>query len=202
VFARETIELAFIAVIQALPPRQRAVLILRDVLKWSAAETAGLLDISVAAANSALQRARATISGSELPATRSTDVLTADERALLQGFIETHESGDVAAAAKLIRDDIRVTMPPNPWLYEGRDAIMELMRSAVGPERPGDWLLVPTRANRMPAAASYLRARGDSLYRAFKLDVLRVQDGLIAEITTFDARLFGEFGLPATRTAR
>jgi RNA polymerase sigma-70 factor (ECF subfamily) len=202
VFARETIELAFIAVIQALPPRQRAVLILRDVLEWSAAETAELLEISVAAANSALQRARATLSGSELPAARSAGDLTDDERALLQGFIETHESGDVAAAAAMIRDDVRVTMPPNPWLYEGRDAILELMRGAVGPERPGDWLLVPTRANRMPAAASYLRAHGDTLYRALKLDVLRVEGGLIAEITTFDAHLFGAFGLPATRTGR
>jgi RNA polymerase sigma-70 factor (TIGR02960 family) len=202
VFARETVELAFIAVIQALPPRQRAALILRDVLEWSAAETAALLEVSVAAANSALQRARDTLSRNELPEPRSAADLTDDERALLQGFVETHESGDVAAAAAMIRDDIRVTMPPNPWLYEGRDAILELMGRAVGPDRPGDWLLVPTRANRMPAAASYLRAHGDTLYRAFKLDVLRVSDGLIAEITTFDARLFEQFGLPETRAAR
>ena len=202
VFARETIELAYIAVIQALPPRQRAALILRDVLEWSAAETAGLLEISVAAANSALQRARATISDSELPQTRSATELSEDERALLQGFIETHENGDTEAAAAMIRDDIRVTMPPNPMLYEGRDAVMELMRGAVGPERPGEWLLVPTRANRMPAAATYLRAHGDTLFRALKLDVLRVNDGLIAEITTFDARLFGEFGLPLTLEGR
>ena len=100
------------------------------------------------------------------------------------------------------RDDIRVTMPPNPWLYEGRDAILELMREAVGPDRPGDGLLVPTRASRMPAAASYLRAHGDTLYRAFTLDVLRVRDGLIAEITTFDARLIEQFGLPKTRAGR
>jgi RNA polymerase sigma-70 factor (ECF subfamily) len=202
VFARETIELAFIAVIQALPPRQRAALILRDVLEWSAAETAELLEMSVAAANSALQRARATLSRNELAATRSAADLSEDERRLLQGFIDTHEGGDIEAAAAMIRDDIRVTMPPNPWLYEGRAAIVELMRGAIGPDRPGDWLLVPTRANRMPAAASYLRARGDTLFRAFKLDVLRVQDGLIAEITTFDARLFGEFGLPLTLEGR
>ena len=202
VVARETIELAFIAVIQALPPRQRAALILRDVLEWSAAETAELLEISVAAANSALQRARATLSRNELAESRSAADLSDDERALLQGFIETHESGDVAAAATMIRDDIRVTMPPNPWLYEGRDAILELMQGAIGPERPGEWLLVPTRANRMPAAASYLRAHGDTLFRAFKLDVLRVQDGLIAEITTFDASLFGAFGLAPVRAGR
>jgi RNA polymerase sigma-70 factor (TIGR02960 family) len=202
VFARETIELAFIAVIQALPPRQRAVLLLRDVLEWSAAETAELLEISVAAANSALQRARATLSRHELPEARGGADLSDDERRLLQGFIDTHESGDVEAAAAMIRDDIRVTMPPYPWLYEGRAAIMELMQGAIGPDRPGDWLLVPTRANRMPAAASYLRARGDTLHRALKLDVLRVEDGLIAEITTFDASLFGQFGLPMTRVNR
>jgi RNA polymerase sigma-70 factor (TIGR02960 family) len=199
VFARETIELAFIAVIQALPPRQRAVLILRDVLEWSAAETAALLEISVAAANSALQRARATLSRHELPEAGGAAGLSDDERRLLRGYVETHQSGDVAAAAAMIRDDIRVTMPPNPWLYEGREAILELMRGAIGPDRPGDWLLVPTGVNRMPAAATYLRARGDTLFRALKLDVLRVQDGLIAEITTFDSRLFGELGLPLTR---
>jgi RNA polymerase sigma-70 factor (TIGR02960 family) len=202
VFARETIELAFIAVIQALPPRQRAVLILRDVLEWSAAETAELLEISVAAANSALQRARATLGASELPAACATDELSDEERALLRGFVETHESGDIEAAAAMIRDDVRVTMPPQPWLFEGRAAIVELMRRAIGPDRQGDWLLVPTRANRMPAAAGYLRAHGDTLHRAFKLDVLRVQDGLIAEITTFDARLFGAFGLPLTQPGR
>jgi RNA polymerase sigma-70 factor (ECF subfamily) len=189
-------------VIQALPPRQRAALILRDVLDWSAAETAELLEVSVAAANSALQRARETIRRSGLPQTRSAADLSADERALLQGFIETHERGDVEAAAAMIRDDIRVTMPPNPWLYEGRDAILGLMRSAFAPDGPGDWLLVPTRANRMPAAASYLRAPGDTVFRALKLDVLRVADGLIAEITTFDARLFEEFGLLRTQPGR
>jgi hypothetical protein len=84
----------------------------------------------------------------------------------------------------------------------GRDAILELMQGAVGPDRPGEWLLVPTRANRMPAAASYLRAHGDTLFRAFKLDVLRTDDGLIAEITTFDASLFGAFDLPPSRPGR
>jgi RNA polymerase sigma-70 factor (ECF subfamily) len=201
VVARETIELTFMAVIQLLPPQQRAVLILRDVLDWSAAETAALLETSVAAANSALQRARATLREQlpERPADRSaTADLSEDERSLLQGFIDTHERGDIAAAAAIVRDDVRVTMPPNPWLYEGIEAITGLMRTAFDRERMGDWRLVPTRANRQPAAASYLRRPGDTLYRAFKLDVLRVEDGAIAEITTFDSDLFGAFGLAET----
>jgi RNA polymerase sigma-70 factor (TIGR02960 family) len=201
VVARETIELTFMAVIQLLPPQQRAVLILRDVLEWSAAETAALLDTSVAAVNSALQRARATLRAQlpERPADRAaSDDLSEDERDLLQGFIETHENGDIAAAAAMLRDDVRVTMPPNPWLYEGVDAIVGLMRRAFDRESLGDWRLVPTRANRQPAAASYLRRPGDTLYRAFKLDVLRVQDGAIAEITTFGSDLFPTFGLAET----
>jgi RNA polymerase sigma-70 factor (TIGR02960 family) len=201
VVARETIELTFMAVIQLLPPQQRAVLILRDVLEWSAAETAALLDTSVAAVNSALQRARATLRAQlpERPADRAaSDDLSEDERVLLQGFIETHENGDIAAAAAMLRDDVRVTMPPNPWLYEGVEAIVGLMRRAFDRESLGDWRLVPTRANRQPAAASYLRRPGDTLYRAFKLDVLRVQDGAIAEITTFGSDLFPTFGLAET----
>jgi RNA polymerase sigma-70 factor (ECF subfamily) len=177
------------------------VLILRDVLDWSAAEAATLLDTSVAAANSALQRARATLREQlpERPADRSaSEDLSADERALLQGFIETHERGDAAAAAALLRDDVRVTMPPHPLSYDGIDAILPLMRQAFGPPTMGDWRLVPTRANRQPAAASYLRRPGDSVYRAFKLDVLRVEDGTIAEITTFGSDLFATFGLDET----
>ena len=201
VVARETIELTFLAVIQLLPPQQRAVLILRDVLDWSAAEAAALLDTSVAAANSALQRARATLRERlpEPPVDRTASAdLSADERALLQGFIDTHESGDTAAAAAMLRDDVRVTMPPNPSLYQGIEAIIGLMRTAFDRENMGDWRLVATRANRQPAAASYLRRPGDSVYRAFKLDVLRVEDGAIAEITTFSSDLFAAFGLAET----
>ena len=200
VVARETIELTFIAVIQTLPPRQRAVLILRDVLEWPARETAALLEMSVPAANSALQRARQTVqelrSAERLE--RSAEDLTEQERRLLQGFIDTHERGDAAAAAAMVADDIRITMPPHPFLFEGREAMASLLERAFGPETPGDWLLVPTRANRQPTAASYLRQPGDSEYRAFKFDVLRVEGGVIAEITTFDASLFDAFGLPPT----
>ena len=91
-----------------------------------------------------------------------------------------------------------MTMPPHPLSYDGIDAILPLMRRAFGPPTMGDWRLVPTRANRQPAAASYLRRPGDSVYRAFKLDVLRVEDGAIAEITTFGSDLFAAFGLAET----
>ena len=191
VVAKETIELAFLAVIQALPPLQRAVLILRDVLGWSARETAEILETSVAAANSALQRARATVQ--EHPTRRPERPATEDERRLLEGFIDTHERGDTDGAIALLREDVRITMPPHPWLFEGIQAVRKLMASA---EATGDWRLVPTRANRMPTAASYLRQPGDTEFRAFKLDVLRVEGGRIAEVTTFDATLFPAFGLP------
>jgi RNA polymerase sigma-70 factor (TIGR02960 family) len=191
VVAKETIELAFLAVIQALPPIQRAVLILRDVLGWSARETAEILETTVAAANSALQRARAKME--EQPARRPGRTATQEEQMLLEGFIDAHERADADAAVALLRDDVRITMPPHPWLFEGIHAVRELMGNAEG---TGDWRLLPTRANRMPTAASYLRQPGDTEFRAFKLDVLRVEAGRIAEVTTFDATLFPAFGLP------
>ena len=198
VVARETIELTFLAVIQLLPPRQRAVLILRDVLEWPAGETATLLDMSVAAANSALQRARATLR-ERLPA-RPSDWSGSEpseqERALLEGFIDAHQRADAAAAAALAREDIRVTMPPKPWCFDGLASIQPLLEQGL--TEPGEWRLVPTRANRQPTAASYLRAPGETEFRAFKLDVLRIEGGRIAEITTFDASLFPAFGLPPT----
>jgi RNA polymerase sigma-70 factor (TIGR02960 family) len=198
VVARETISLAFIAAIQLLPPRQRAVLILREVLDWSASETASLLNTTVAAANSALQRARATLQEQRPARTHgwSAQDLSEDERRLLQGFIDAHERADAAAAVALVREDVRVTMPPHPWCFEGVAALTPFLHEGL--TEPGDWRLVATRANRQPTAASYLRRPGDSEFRAFKFDVLRVEDGAIAEITTFDATLFPEFGLPPT----
>jgi RNA polymerase sigma-70 factor (TIGR02960 family) len=196
---RETIELAFLAALQVLPARQRAALIARDVLGWPAIETASLLETSVPAANSALQRARATMQA-HLPARRSdwsAGEPTDEERTLLAGFIDAHERGDARAAMALAARDIRITMPPNPVRFDGIDSIGMLMERAIGPDG-GDWRLLPTRANRMPAAGSYLRRPGDSTFRAFKLDVLRIVDGEIAEITTFGWSLFASFGLPPT----
>jgi RNA polymerase sigma-70 factor (TIGR02960 family) len=205
VVGRETIELTFLAVIQLLPPRQRAALVLSDVLGWSAREVGEVLEIGVAAVNSALQRGRATLR-EHLPTGRREEwsaaaEASAAERELLAGFIASHESGDANAALALIADDIRITMPPHPYLYEGRDAVAPLLASALGADSLGEWRLRPTRANRQPAAASWLRRPGDSEFRAFKLDVLRVRGEKIAEITTFDATLFEAFGLERTLAA-
>jgi RNA polymerase sigma-70 factor (TIGR02960 family) len=194
VVSRETIALAYVAMIQMLPPRQRAVLILRDVLEWSAQETAAMLDMTVAAANSALQRARATLADQAPPA--SAGELTAEERDLLARYMDAHERADVDAAVAISRDDIRVTMPPHPFVYDGLDQIKPLM--SEGLTAPGEWRLVATRCNRMPAAACYLREHGKSEFIAFKIDVLRIVDGKIAEVTTFNSTLFPELGLPAT----
>jgi RNA polymerase sigma-70 factor (ECF subfamily) len=197
VVERETIGLAFLAAMQVLPPRQRAALIARDLLGWPASETASLLETSVAAANSALQRARATMQ-EHLPARRAewpAGKLSAEERALLEQFIDAHERCDAAAAIAISAKDIRITMPPLPFCFEGLETIAPLLETALG---EGDWRLVPTQANRMPTAASYLRRPGDSEFRAFKFDVLRIENGVIAEITTFDAGLFPTFGLPPT----
>ncbi len=196
VVARETIALAYLTVIQLLPARQRAVLILRDVVGLSAAETADALDVSVASANSALQRARATLE-ERLPRRDDAPAQpTAEERALLERFIDAHERADADLAVELAREDIRITMPPHPFVYDGLDAIRPLMEQGL--TEPGEWRLVATSANRMPTAATYLRAVGDTEFRAFKFDVLRIVDGGIAEITTFDATLFEAFGLPRT----
>jgi RNA polymerase sigma-70 factor (TIGR02960 family) len=200
VVERETIELAFLAAMQVLPPRQRAALIASDVLGWPAKETASLLETSVAAANSALHRARTTMQ-KHLPAQRSewsAGEPSAEERALLERFIDAHERCDAEAAIAIASQDIRISMPPDFLVFDGLEAIAPLLERAFGEDRDGDWRLVPTLANRMPTAASYLRRPGDSEFRAFKFDVLRIEDGLIAEITTFGAGLFPAFGLPKT----
>jgi RNA polymerase sigma-70 factor (TIGR02960 family) len=197
VVERETIELAFLAAMQVLPPRQRAALIARDVLGWPAIDTASLLETSVAAANSALQRARATMQ-EHLPARRSewsAGEPSPEERALLEQFIDAHERGDAALAVSIASQDLRITMPPAPYLFEGIDTIAPLLRNALS---EGEWRLLPTFANRMPTAASYLRQEGDTKFRAFKFDVLRIEHGRIAEITTFGPALFAAFGLPPT----
>ncbi len=196
--ARETIELAFLAALQVLPPRQRAALLAREVLGMPAAETAVLLETSVAAANSALQRARSTMK-QHLPSHRNdwtAQEPSAAERELLDRFIDAHQRCDAAAAVAIAATDLRITMPPAPMCFDGRDAIAPLLERAFGPERDGDWRLLPTMVNRMPTAASYLKRPGDREFRGFKLDVLRIEDDAIAEITTFGPRWFDQLGLP------
>ena len=196
--ARETIELAFLAAIQLLPPRQRAVLILRDVVEWSARETATLLEMSVPAVNSALQRARATMAANRPHGRvgRPPAKPTPEELDLLRRSIDAHERADVAALAEMLRDDVRIAMPPMPFWFNGKDMFVPGLEAGL--KDPGEWRLVPIGANRMPASASYLRAHGDSVFRAFKLDVIRFEGGKVAEITTFGGSLFPAFGLPTT----
>jgi RNA polymerase sigma-70 factor (TIGR02960 family) len=196
---RETISLAFLAALQVLPPRQRAALIARDVLGWPAAETASALGTTVPAANSALQRARTTMQ-QHLPPRRSdwsAQAPTAEEMALVDRFIEAHERCDTKAAMAIAASDLRITMPPLPFCYQGKETIMPLLAQSA---TMGIWRLLPVRANRMPAAASYLLRPGDTACRAFKLDVMRIESGRIAEITTFGAKLFPTFGLEPTLT--
>jgi len=196
--ARETIELAFLAAVQLLPPRQRAVLILRDVVEWSAKETASLLDMSVPAVNSALQRARATMAANRPHGRvgKPPPAPTPEELALVARSIDAHQRADVAAMAAMLRDDVRIAMPPLPFWFNGKETFVPGLEAGL--KDPGEWRLVAIGANRSPALATYLRPWGETEFRAFKIDVMRVEEGLVAEITTFDASLFLAFGLPPT----
>lgn len=200
--AKETIELVFLAAIQHLPPRQRAVLILRDVLGWSANETAALLEVSVATVKSALQRARRTLK-EHLPEQRlewvPSSEPSAEERQLLQRYMDANERADINALAELLREDALLTMPPHPFWFVGRAAIVAFSAAVFDPASPlylGHWRSLPTRANRQPAAAHYVKRPGDHIYRAQVLDVLRIEDGKVVEITAFVPTLFPAFGLP------
>ena len=199
--ARETMELAFLAVVQLLPPRQRATLILRDVLGWSARETAALLETSVASTNSALQRARAALRR-HIPERResgSTAESSEDERALVRRYVDSIERGDFEGFAALLAEDARLLMPPFPVWYQGRDAVvsfLEWFTDAGTSEFGGDFRVIPTGANRQPAVAFYLRRPDDSDYRPFALSVIQVERGAIAEIVSFDADVFPPFDLP------
>ena len=193
---RETIALTFLAVIQLLPPGQRAALVLRDVLGWPVPEVVELLETSQASVNSLLQRARTTMRA-HLPTDRREDwtsrEITGTERTVLDRYIAAHDSGDLTATLDLIADDIRITMPPAPYLYRGRAGVEELVARA---EAFGEWRLLPLRANRQPAAACYVRQPGESVFTAFKVDVLDVVDGRIVAITTFGVKHFPAFDLP------
>jgi RNA polymerase sigma-70 factor, ECF subfamily len=188
--AKETIELAFIAAIQLLPPRQRAVLISRDVLGWSSAETAALLGVSVAAVNSALQRARSTMK-ERLPRRRLDWAPDADpsreERELLQRYMDASERGDAKAMIELLRADSSFAMPPTRQSWVGAEAIVEgWVQGGFGDDAWGRLRCVLARVNTQPAVACYLKRPDDSEYKPFALDVLRIEGGVVAEIVAFD----------------
>ena len=199
--AKETVSLAFLAAIQLLTPRQRAVLLLREVSGWTGPEIAAALDCSVAAVDSALQRARASLKRNT-PDDRhdwSAQPSTAQEDRLLERYIAAHKAADVDALARLLADTARFTMPPRAVWFEGRDAVVAEFRRGWGRDRAGDWRLVPARANRQPAAAAYLRAWGDSMYRSFGFVVLGLSGVAISEITAFGyPELFPVSGFAST----
>ncbi len=204
VIAKETIELAFLAAVQHLPPRPRAVLILRDVLGWSARESAEALDGTVPAVNSALQRARARLQALGRPGRLEWSPLqppTDDERILVQRYMDAHARADAAGMIELLGDEVRFSMPPQEVRFQGRDAVAGFFRDLFGPDNPGAWRLVATRANGQLAAANYVRAWGEPRYRAFTLDVFGIENSLLVEITTFGPGLFPLFGLPPTLPA-
>jgi RNA polymerase sigma-70 factor (ECF subfamily) len=202
---KETLELAFLAAIQHLPPRQRAVFILRDVLAWSAKETAELLESSVASVNSASQRARATMR-EHLPERRLEWAPSAEpteqERTVLRRYMDAMARADLAAVADLLADDVRTMMPPWPMWLQGREAVVAALATswdAGSPGYMGRMRMLPTRANRQPAAATYLRRHDDAAYQAFAISVLRIEDDRITAVTAFhDLRLFPAFALPMT----
>jgi RNA polymerase sigma-70 factor (ECF subfamily) len=199
--ARETIELAFLVAIQHLPPRQRAVLILRDVLGWRAREAAEVVGTSVVAANSALQRARSTLKQhlpdrrAEWSRSRTPDVV---ERQLLDSYMKAWERSDVTALVGLLAHDARLSMPPTPSWYEGPAAIGAfLARHPLAPTAARH-IHVPTRANRQPAFAIFLPGAPGMPAQPYAVSVLRVVDGLIAEIDVFlDPALVERFAVAA-----
>lgn len=195
--ARETVTLAYLAAIQVLPPRQRAVLLLRDVLAFSAVETAEVLGMTVAAVTSSLQRARASLGSYRraTPAPTRADQATAEQRTLLQLYMRAHETADPAAIVAVLREDARLTISPIGMTWDGREEIRGPFERNMG--FLGTWRCLPTAANGQPAAGMYLRAWGEEVFRAWSLVVLQLQDGGIADIATFaGSGLFPAFELP------
>jgi len=198
----ESITLAFLTALQLLPPRQRAVLIMRDVLDWDASEVAELLDMTVSAVNSALHRARVALNknyaAEPLVNLRLTDPAT---RALLDRYVETWEQADVPGLLALLREDVTVSMPPSPTWYSGRAALGTVAEAMIfAGEGRGRFRLKPTRANGQPAFGIYRRDEATGIYRAESIQVVSLDDRA-ARLTTltsfFDAGLFAHFGLPS-----
>jgi RNA polymerase sigma-70 factor (TIGR02960 family) len=196
---KESIELAFVTALQHLPPRQRAVLVLRDVLGYRAAEVADMLDSTEASVKGALQRARAALQA-RLPVGREHAPLpdSSRERQLAGRFAAAVEAGDIDAALALLTDDAWLTMPPEPHEYQGRAAIAAFLHHRAS-LRGVPLRLVPTRANTQPAFGCYLPCPQAPIARPYGLIVLTLEGDRISAITWFsDSSVFPHFGLPRT----
>jgi RNA polymerase sigma-70 factor (ECF subfamily) len=194
--SRESVRLALIAALQYLPPRQRAVLLLRDVLGWRAAEVADLLGTTTIAVNSALQRARDQLRDAAPAQDAMREPADADQRELLDRYAAAFETSDVAALMRLLRADAVFEMPPQPIWFAGRELIGRFLASTVLPQNT--FRMLPIAANGQPAFAAYLR-ENDGVLRAHAIQVLTVSAGQIARLVSFnDAGLFPAFGLPPT----
>jgi RNA polymerase sigma-70 factor (ECF subfamily) len=203
----ESVTLAFLTALQQLPPRQRAVLILRDVLGWHAHEAAQLLDLTQAAANSALQRARATMKRLNRAQSFATTVRTDDARtaSLLERYVRAWETADAAGLVALLREDATLTMPPAPAWYRGREAIGAFYAGQLfAGQAQGRNRLLATRANGCPAYAVYQRG-DDGVFRPAALQLLGIAGGQIGRVDTWplmDERLLARFGLPKVLSDR
>jgi RNA polymerase sigma-70 factor (ECF subfamily) len=196
--SRETIRLAFVAALQHLPPRQRAVLILCEVLRWKATEVAELLDTTVASVNSALQRARATLEASDVSSTDPAPAMDESQRELLMRYVEAFERYDMDALTSLIQEDATQSMPPYELWLSGRENIL---RWWVGPGAGcrGSRVIPTVAANGAPAFGQYKPSASGSGYDPWALQVLEIADGRIVELTFFldTERVFPLFCLPA-----
>jgi RNA polymerase sigma-70 factor, ECF subfamily len=197
--SRESVRLALIAALQYLPGRQRAVLILRDVLGWHAAEVADLLGITPAAANGLLQRARERLRQVAPSTEEAREPAEATQRALLDAYADAFRDADVGALTKLLREDAVLEMPPQPTWFAGREQVGRFLASRVLTE-PGAFTMARAAANGQPAFAVYLRGN-DGVHRAHAIQVLTIGGDRLRRIVSFnDAGLFGVFGLsPVTR---
>ncbi len=205
VVAKETLELAFLAAMQHLPPRQRAAVILCDVLGWPPRQTAEALDGSVASVNSALQRARGTLR-EHLPAGRSdwapATPPSEEDRRVLRRYMAAVDRGDLDEVAALLAKDVRATMPPYPQWFDDRDSVLAALATSWDPGSPdyvGTLRMLATAANGQLAAASYRLPPGGQVFEPFGIGLLVVRDGRIAEMVAFhEPALFAAFGLPPT----
>jgi RNA polymerase sigma-70 factor (ECF subfamily) len=198
---REAVGLAFLVALQRLRPRQRAVLVLRDVLAFRAGEVAEMLGVTEVSVNRSLQRARQTVDRTARPGELDAAPLphSREERELAARFASAFESGDVSSVLALLTQDALLTMPPEPVEFQGPDAIGRFLSTVPAAGALDRFRLVPTRANGQPALACYLRDPHAPIARAYGLMVLTLRGGRVAAITGFpDTSVFAAFGLPRT----